>query len=93
MIRILKIGGSCLLTAWATKQTLTNSLNKAKKISDFNDWLIPWQDKKNNIISDRFYHLFEENEFEDLLSNFPNIKIIKSVFDKDNWNVIFTKLS
>lgn len=93
IIRILKVGGQCLITAWATEQTHTKTLLKANKISDTNDWLIPWEDKKNNKISQRFYHLFEKNEFEDLLSNFSTIKILDSAYDKDNWNVIFIKLS
>ena len=92
IIRILKIGARCLITAWATEQTYTKTLSKATKISDTNDWFIPWEDKKNKKISQRFYHLFEKDEFESLLSNFPNIQIIESVYDKDNWNIIFTKL-
>ena len=91
IIRILKPGGQALITAWATEQTNTNTLTKANKISDSNDWLIPWEDKKKKIISQRFYHLFEKDELEKLLSNFPNIKIIDSKYDKDNWNVIFIK--
>ena len=91
IIRILKPGGQALITAWATEQTNTNTLTKANKISDSNDWLIPWEDKKKKIISQRFYHLFEKDEFEKLLGNFPNIEIIDSKYDKDNWNVIFIK--
>lgn len=92
IIRILKVGAQCLITAWATEQNNTKTLSKATKISDTNDWLISWEDKKNKKISQRFYHLFEKGEFEDLLSDFSNIKIIESIYDKDNWNVIFTKL-
>ena len=92
IIRILKVGGKSLITAWATEQTHTKSLLKATKISDLNDWLIPWEDKKNNKISQRFYHLIEKNEFENLLGNFLNIKILNSIYDKDNWNIIFIKL-
>jgi tRNA (uracil-5-)-methyltransferase TRM9 len=92
IIRILKPDGQALITAWATEQTNTNTLTKANKISDSNDWLIPWEDKKKKIISQRFYHLFGKDEFEKLLSNFPNIKIIDSKYDKDNWNVIFVKI-
>lgn len=92
IIRIMKIGAQCLITAWATEQTHTNTLSKAKKISENNDWLIPWENKKTNKISQRFYHLFEKGEFEDLLANFPDIKIIDSLYDKDNWNVIFKKM-
>lgn len=91
IIRILKPNGRALVTAWATEQTNTKTLTKATKISETNDWFIPWEHKKKNTISQRFYHLFEKDEFEKLLSNFSNIKIIDSKFDKDNWNIIFTK--
>ena len=92
IIRILKPNGIALVTAWATKQTLTKTLTKSTKISENNDYLIPWEDKKNKKISQRFYHLFEEFEFENLLSNFSNIKILDVKYDKDNWNVIFQKI-
>lgn len=92
IIRILKLNGRALITAWATEQTGTKTLTKATKINDFNDFLIPWDDKKNKVISQRFYHLFEKYEFEKLLSNFSNIKIIDSKYDRDNWNVIIEKI-
>jgi tRNA (uracil-5-)-methyltransferase TRM9 len=92
IIRILKPGGQALITAWATEQTGTKTLEKVTRISENNDFLIPWEDKKNKKISQRFYHLFEKNEFEQLLSNFANITIIDSKYDKDNWNVIFKKI-
>lgn len=91
IIRVLKPGGHALITAWATEQSNTNTLKKATKISDSNDWFIPWEDKKKKIISQRFYHLFEKDEFEQLLSNFSNITIVDSKYDKDNWNIIFVK--
>jgi tRNA (uracil-5-)-methyltransferase TRM9 len=94
IIRILKPGAQCLITAWATEQSNTKTLSKASRVpnsSNPNDWFIPWEDRKKKITSQRFYHLFEKGEFEKLLSNFPNIKIIDSKYDKDNWNVIFIK--
>lgn len=92
IIRILKPNGKALITAWAIEQTSTKTLEKVTKILDRNDYLIPWEDKKNKIISQRFYHLFEKDEFENLLKNFSNIKILDSKYDKDNWNVIIKKI-
>ncbi len=92
IIRILKPNGRALITAWATEQTHTKTLIKSTKISESNDWFIPWEDKKKKTISQRFYHLFEKDEYEKLLSNFSNIKIIDSKYDKDNWNVIIQKI-
>lgn len=88
IIRTLKINGKCLITAWAINEKI---VSKSTKLNDNNDFLIPWNTKTQ--VYQRFYHLFEENELENLLSNFSNIKIINSTFDKDNFNVVFTKIS
>ena len=87
IIRILKLDGVALITAWATSQNLTIN----KKISENNDFLIPWTYKKLNKTFERFYHLFEKDELEQLCGNFDNIKIINSGFDKDNWYVVIQK--
>jgi tRNA (uracil-5-)-methyltransferase TRM9 len=91
IIRILKPGGSVIVSAWATQQTCTNTLEKSKKISDLNDWLIPWEDKKQSKTFQRFYHLFEPTELGDLLGKFSNVHLTNTFYDKDNWYVIFTK--
>jgi tRNA (uracil-5-)-methyltransferase TRM9 len=88
IIRTLKINGKCLITAWAITPKI---VSKSTKLNDNNDFLIPWKSKTQ--IFQRFYHLFQENELEKLLLNFSNVKIINSTFDKDNFNVVFTKLS
>lgn len=93
IIRVLKVGGKALITGWATVHTHRNTLHKATKISDLNDYLIPWEDKKNKTISQRYYHLFELGELEKLINNFSNVKILLSSFEKDNWNVIFEKIN
>jgi tRNA (uracil-5-)-methyltransferase TRM9 len=92
IIRILKIGGKCLITAWATEHRNPKILSKGKKITETNDWLIPWEDRNQEKIFQRFYHLFEQNELDELLINFTNIKIIESKYDKDNWNITFIKI-
>jgi tRNA (uracil-5-)-methyltransferase TRM9 len=91
IIRILKPNGLALITAWATEQTSTKSLSMAIKINEHNDWLVPWNNTTKKVISQRFYHLFEKGEFEKLLSNFSNVIIIDSKYDRDNWNVIIMK--
>ena len=55
-----------------------------------NDVLVPWtlNDKKY----DRYYHLFVKNEL-DLLINVKKGVITKSFFEKDNWIIIFKKIS
>lgn len=40
----------------------------------------------------RFYHVFEENELEELCRKVDDISIVKSYHDQGNWCVIFEKI-
>lgn len=67
------------------------------------DILVPWKLKnpksgdKNGACDQhsttflRFYHVFEENELEQLCRHFENVSIEKSYYDQGNWCVIFQK--
>lgn len=68
-----------------------------------NDILVPWKLKssidENSTITDknsktflRYYHVFEENELEEMCSQFDNILIEKSYYDQGNWCIIFKKV-
>jgi tRNA (uracil-5-)-methyltransferase TRM9 len=84
--RILKPNGTCMVTAWAS----TINKSKFEKLDNHNDYLIPWDHKYM-----RFYHLFDENEFDILISKSKysqNIEIIKKIFECDNWAIIIKKL-
>ena len=89
--RILKPGGQALITGWATKQVSSKSLNKSIKLDKQNDYLIPWTLKDTLEVFYRYYHLFEECEFENLVNQVENLKIISCVYDRDNWNIIVEK--
>lgn len=57
---------------------------------------MPWK-KKNEIIplenTDlRFYHLFKENELDNLIKKLDNVQIIDSYYDNGNWAVKFKKI-
>lgn len=65
------------------------------------DILVPWklkgnktdqanvEETKNTFL--RFYHVFEENELEELCRKISNISVVKSYYDQGNWCVIFEK--
>jgi ubiquinone/menaquinone biosynthesis C-methylase UbiE len=94
--RILKIGGLCLITSWAASNNHTNTikqLDKSIKLDEDNNYLIPWENRDDKIISYRFYHLVEEGELEQLISFIPNLKIKSCTLDKNNWNIIIEKIS
>ncbi|CAG9772857.1 unnamed protein product [Ceutorhynchus assimilis] len=57
------------------------------------DVLVPWKLKdKNETTFLRFYHVFEENELEQMCQKIDNIQILKSYYDQGNWCVIFGKI-
>jgi len=98
--RLLKFGGKCLITGWANKEGAIKQLNKSIRLpninnnlnNNMNDYLIPWENRDDKITYYRFYHLFEEGELENLVNQVSNLKIISSVFDKNNWNIIIEKI-
>ena len=84
--RVLKKGGTALITAWST-----DLLKKKmyKKLDGKNNFMIPWNNKY-----ERFYHLFEINEFEELInkSSYRDlIYIQEKVFECDNLCIVIVK--
>lgn len=62
----------------------------------YQDCFVPWK-KKNQIIplekTDlRFYHLFKENELDNLIKQLDNVQIIDSYYDNGNWAIKFKKI-
>uniref|UniRef100_A0A6P7EZC2 tRNA (carboxymethyluridine(34)-5-O)-methyltransferase n=1 Tax=Diabrotica virgifera virgifera TaxID=50390 RepID=A0A6P7EZC2_DIAVI len=59
------------------------------------DLLVPWklkQEKEHAKTFLRFYHVFVENELEELCRNVKNVEIVKSYYDQGNWCVIIQKI-
>ena len=90
---MLKSGGTCLITVWANS-FINNNTAKSKstltKLDESNDYLVSW----NNQFQ-RYYHLFEADELEELVKKAELDKkflIIKKIFECDNWIYIFTKI-
>lgn len=95
LVRVVKNNGLILISAWGIIRTdnfkLPNTLKNATKLNDNNDYLIPF--KSNNIIYQRYYHLYQNNELFDFISGLNlNLKIIDSCFDRDNFFIIMKKL-
>lgn len=68
------------------------------------DILVPWKLKKPTIEADnndsesvnsktflRFYHVFEQNELENICKEFKEVSIERSYYDQGNWCIIFQK--
>lgn len=46
--------------------------------------------RKSTVKLERYYHLFEQRELEDLVASVPGATLLDSFFDKDNWCVVFS---
>ena len=94
IIQLLKSGGTCMITVWATTlldldKNKSKSKSKYVKLNDTNDYLIGWNNQYQ-----RYYHLFESDELESLV-NLTGMKeqvvIIEKKFELDNWILILKK--
>ncbi|XP_057661994.1 alkylated DNA repair protein alkB homolog 8 [Diorhabda carinulata] len=59
------------------------------------DMLVPWKlkrNKENDRTFLRFYHVFVENELDNLCKKIKNVVITKSYYDQGNWCVIINKI-
>ena len=84
MLKLLKIGGNGLITAWSDK---INKI-KYKKLDDDNNYLIPWQNEYQ-----RYYHLFKKDELKNLLLKFKEkILIIEEKEECNNWILLFKRI-
>lgn len=88
--RVLKIGGTALIYAWAKEQPkFKNEISQ--------DVFVKWnlQKKYNDLNQDqtfyRYYHLFKKNELELLINKIDGVKIIESGSQSNNWYCIIEK--
>jgi SAM-dependent methyltransferase len=86
--RVLRPGGTALITAWATDQ-------KKKKYTEA-DQMVPWtvdgRFDSSRPKFDRFYHLFQAGEFQALVGSVDSLELIEEKWDTDNWNAIIRKI-
>ncbi|XP_034936265.1 alkylated DNA repair protein alkB homolog 8 [Chelonus insularis] len=55
-----------------------------------NDVLVPWKRKTGGQFL-RYYHVFDENEFQNLCSSLPYSKVQEIYYDQGNWCTILQK--
>ena len=89
LIRVTKPGGRILILVWAMKQDPDSKIKFGKQ-----DIYLDWKDKHKNILGQRYYHIFIENELESLMLEsliHDNVKIKKSFYEKGNFGIIIEK--
>lgn len=88
LIRITKPEGKIFIEVWAFEQGEKSKFNFKE-----HDLLVPFKDKvTREVLGERFYHMFTENELEELVQQIPNVEIIKKFYEKGNWGIIIKKL-
>lgn len=100
LVRVTKEGGSIFIEVWAQEQKHilnkdTEGMKKCKiKFGCENqDIYVPFKNKVDgSVLGKRYYHVFKENELEDLISNINNVEITERFYEKGNWGVILNKM-
>lgn len=69
MKRVLKPNGEILLSVWSINQSHNKKLNFT-----YGDNFVPWKDKHGDVISERYYYIFNNDELKYLLNQMFKIK-------------------
>jgi alkylated DNA repair protein alkB family protein 8 len=92
--RLLKPGGRALIYVWAMEQK-KDSIGARQFESQ--DIYVPWNLQSKYLKADkgvpegqivplmRYYHVFTESEFHDLLRSVPELKVESIYYDNNNW--------
>lgn len=95
MARSVKSGGRILVFAWALEQPVTSSLYRHPlgylEVGNTQDVLVPWKNKADGTVHQRYYHLFRQGELEDLAEGSGVLSVVQSGYDRDNWYAIYQK--
>ena len=87
------------------KVPLVLPVHKNRTNFEHSDLLVPWKTKSSNEMFEngdsktflRFYHVFKEQELENLIQKSPvlsgQMSILESYYDQGNWCVILSKKS
>ena len=88
MTRITKVGGKIFIQVW-------NNFSKKKtkkytKLENNGDYLIEWQTQDSKKFY-RYYHLFEKDEFLEMITKVNSVKIESISEECNNWIAILIK--
>ena len=97
LIRVLRSGGSALITVWAMEKDTSGLKTKSNRGYEKSDVMVKWQlqkkfsDKGEEELYQRYYHMFHEGELEWLLRTFDDIRVVRSWYERENWFVVIEK--
>ena len=92
LIRIVRTDGKVCISVWADEQVKKTKWQLCNTNNSNTDYMIPF-DKRNGEVIMRYYHLFTETDFREVLNECTTEAVIENfVFDKDNWIAVFRKI-
>jgi SAM-dependent methyltransferase len=92
LIRIVSPGGKICISVWGDEQVKKTKWQLCNTDNSNTDYMIPF-DKRNGEVIMRYYHLFTEDDFKNVLNKCSlEAKVESFVFDKDNWIAILRKI-
>jgi tRNA (uracil-5-)-methyltransferase TRM9 len=97
LLRVAKPGGKVLVCVWAHEQKDKKGVQRYQEQDVFVPWHLQKQYKKvekesNELVFERYYHLFKEGELEELFTKCEEMNNIEQqAFEKDNWIVVCNK--
>lgn len=86
-IRVTKSGGKILIQVW---QFLGQNNSKFKQINN-RDYFVTWG-VNDHVIIDRYYHLFNEEDVDNLLAQLTGVKLLEKYIESNNWVFLLQKL-
>ena len=84
LLRVTKTDGKILILVWALEQP-RESRRQFQKQENYIDFC----DKSKNILGKRYYHIFKQNELEELLPK--EVTIINKFYELGNYGIIIKK--
>lgn len=86
MVRTLKPNGMGLVYVWALEQP-----PKSKKRFTLGDNMVSWTDLDGKKY-DRYYHIFNQDTFNDYIGSITGIEVVKTWLEFGNWAILFKKI-
>lgn len=87
LVRVTKHGGQIFIQVWEDTG-LEN--HKFQKINDTGDYYVTW--KTNDSVIKRFYHMFREEEIDNLVDRIIGVKLLKKYIEANNWIILLEKI-
>lgn len=82
-----------VLVPWSLQQQFVRGgQNKSvSKVNEGQEDSTSASTTSQNLVFQRFCHVYKEGELEDLINKIPNCRVVESGFDKSNWFIMIEK--